>query len=246
MTKEKIRSLTEADLAWFDLGKYSSANLGGLGLRAWLQILDDRVALKRQLEVGAHEHVLKQLQILKGDPTTSLNTTTTSTLVPHGTDTPTVKAIRVSQLRTMVNVAERLELGGSACYDLSVPLGQGDGFDFRAHISVDFLATKAQIKKDFETWLKAMSPHRPDPTNRVYEDKIQQWISSRYLPYFDLHLFALANRASLPQTLVVAKLDLHGGRAADAVKTAERSLEVFTWQTAEALRLSLPPTSPPA
>lgn len=238
------RKLTASELSWFSYDSYSPQALRRLSPQQWLQILDDRVLLGRLIGISHFDEVLRHFDRLKSDPTASLGVSVTSTLTPHVSDTASVRLIRASNIYVMANVAQNLRLQGGDCYDMVVQPVDSAGLDSRAHVSVNFWATKAQIKADFNTWLNAMCKLRPTATNRRYDSVLKQWGNQQYLPFFDLHLYAQACQAKLRPDLVCRLLRLPEGRPSDQLKTPSRSLEVFTWQTAEALRFhcrSAPP-----
>lgn len=233
----RARPLTSSDLSWFSYDSYSPARLSRLPPQHWLQILDDRLFLERLVLSGDLEGALKLFEALKADPTASLGVSVKSILARHESDTPSVRLVRVKDVCVMTNVAERLQLDGSQCYDLVVPAEESDGLASRVHVSVNFEATKAQIRSDFNAWLNAVSRLRAKATNRHYGSVVREWGSQKYLPYFDLELYANASQARLPPSLMCQLLRVGAGRPSDMLKTPARSREAFTWETAEALRL---------
>lgn len=138
----------------------------------------------------------------------------------------------------MDTIADNLGLDDKDCFDSATRSELSGGLSTWAHLSVNCWATKVQLRSDFNLWLRRMRKLREPAASRQYKKVVKQWATSSYLPYFDLDLFARARDAVIPRRVLQERLGLvKATPKSDPLKTAERAIEVFTFETVQAMRL---------
>jgi hypothetical protein len=249
MTKKLLKApknppLTKDDLKWFELSRYGKEQLDPLGLRGWLQVLANRLAIKSFLSSGYSAFALEAFRQLHTEPMEPLFGRVGSVPLSHPSDTPSVFFARAGTLRLYGGQAQALNLDISDSYDIQLFARESNQPRLFATVTVNLGATKSQIKKDFGKWLDEVGKLQAPPTNRVYtnEDKtFGEWIKCYYLPYFDLSLFAEIVGRSIPTELMVDTLQLRklqkneNTDALDLLKPPRRSLTVFNVETLMAM-----------
>lgn len=248
MAKKK-GELTEAELDWFELGRYDRDLMRDLDVRSWAGILEARVRLVTARFVLT---ALKEFKVLALDPLSFRaphrflqDVSKTGAAQQHRTDTPSVRFLRVSEIRDCATAAKWLEP-----QDI-FSLEEHDLGSRRRRVVVDINlgAAREQIGADFNCWLNeafALLPSNPPlklklgvVKRRFTKDALHRWVDRKYLPYFDLNLFASLKGKSIPPDLVVKKLKIPWKFKEDPLallKGASGGMKIFTAANYLALR----------
>ena len=230
---------------WFSLSKYSEGVLPATPA-AWVPIIAARAHLLTRLRHGHREQVLGQFEKIKANPAVDLGFDFLGSRGTDPLDRPSLRSITMKMLDGMKSNASVMPNEAEATYDraYSQHLAGGQATRF-AHIRIDFAATKAKVKRDFELWLNdVVGVGRV--TNRPYDNStITRWVEDKILPYADLHIFAEASRKRISPSDFLFQLDLPDltDLPRDSLKTQIRALtEVFNHDTEVALHMATLPS----
>ena len=209
---------TAQDLAWFTPGKYN-------GLKAfkaldWARLVGDRLNLRKAIDGGNPGAVAGVFETLKQEPLKWLGSDVRYIGADHSANTATVKSMN---LRRLSSLADELEFLPStepfgdpgsglldsetnrtdAVVDEILATHTASSFQHFAHVMVSIDAPRAQIIKDFATWLDGCKAQRPKDRYKEgsYLKKAKdQWIAHCAVEYFDLKLYeALSGKRIPPQ-----------------------------------------------
>ncbi|CAJ0776263.1 DUF6387 family protein [Ralstonia chuxiongensis] len=210
---------TAQDLAWFTPGKYEG--LKTFKALDWARLIGDRLNLRRAIDGGNPEAVTGVFETLKQEPLKWLGSDVRYIGADHTPNTATVKSLN---LRRMLFLADELEFlpstepfddAGSglldsvtnrpdAVVDEILATNPASSFQHFAHAMVSLDAPRAQIIKDFATWLDGYKAQRPKDRYKEgsYLKKAKdQWIAHCAVQYFDLTLYEALSGKEIPAQL---------------------------------------------
>jgi hypothetical protein len=239
---KNLPRLTKSDLAWFDLGKYASTKLKALDLSGWIRILMVRQLVFNLLADGRHDLALGFAEVLQADP---LDCGPVDVPIIHGdhfSDTATVCFLRAAQIAKLTEEVLRNELSDHELVSPALMERWEEPSIRFATVAVDLTATRTQIRSDFNTWLDRMDFIQAPPKARNFSNPklLGQWIAGKYLPCFDLDLFASLHGSYIPSKLMAERLQLNVKdftelEVKDAVKKCRNCHDVFTIDTVLAM-----------
>lgn len=232
-------NLTKADLAWFDLNKYSPDKLRALGLAEWAQLLNDRAVASCMVSFDP-SIANKYFDRIKIDPLASAGSQPPGwwwwTTEPP--ETMTVYFAPARHITSCAEIIEKLEIRQSEAFDIAWRKREKRSWMPWATIKVDLRAQRTQIKKNFNEWLDSIDRLQAPPIKRDYTNGrvFARWIEYSYLPYFDLKLFADLTGKPIPPSLMVELLgladkEMNDADLTDLLKAPRRSLKTFTEET---------------
>jgi len=201
------------DLAWFKNENY--LELKRFSALDWARLVGDRLNLHRAILGGDRQAVEGPFEALKANPLKWLGSDVRYVGADHAANTATVKSINLRRLRFLSDELDNCctsdQFGGinsGECADAIVDELVGNNptssFERFAHVMVSVDAPKAQIIRDFGSWLDGWLDMRTKASYKEgdYLKKARdQWIPHCAVQYFDLNIYEALAGKDIPSEL---------------------------------------------
>ncbi|MEO5688154.1 MAG: hypothetical protein ABIR54_12395 [Burkholderiaceae bacterium] len=188
----KAKQLSLSELTWFDLRNYPQTVMQQLTAKDWIRILRLRLTLW-ELATDDPATTLSLFKKVIASPVLAEDDAPLLHRVGHhGGDTGSVWSSRLGELEGMHKVAADISSDPALVYDAIAPANEASASMAFQSLRVDFRAGPTQIKSDFDRWLAFSYGSKASPPENISEVAQRRWATNKYLPYYDLKLFARA------------------------------------------------------
>lgn len=191
---------TDAELAWFNLEKYSgllgqadpeteSLEAREACYRQWAALVRDRVQLSLFIDSGELKYVASLFEQVKLSPLAPLGFSKTYVGAAHAANSATIKAMTTNRVKWLHEALIQAKAPEHSIVDVVLLEDAQSSFSEYAHLMVSTTATDNQLVEDFKAWLEGWRLSTASSTGGDYRLKIGNWFGAKVLQYHDLRLF---------------------------------------------------------